>query len=243
MKVIVLGSGSLGNATLIETASCNILIDAGLTYKNISERLGYNPVIDIVIITHTHKDHISGLKSVLKKKPIVYTMSELCDKVSYDKINNEREFACGDVSVSLFELSHDSSCSGVSITDGKMELVYITDTGYINKSVLKKISNKDFYIVESNHDVDMLRHSSKPFYLQKRILGDKGHLSNEQTLNYLKGIVGSRTKGVILAHLSLENNDSDLVYKMMCEGLRDKNIQKILVAKQHEALDEVVIND
>ena len=89
----------------------------------------------------------------------------------------------------------------------------------------------------------MLRHSSKPFYLQKRILGDKGHLSNEQTLNYLNDIVGSKTKGVILAHLSLENNDSDLVYRMMCDGLSDKNIEKILVAKQHEALEEVVIND
>ncbi len=244
MKVIVLGSGSLGNATFIETASCNILIDAGLTYKNISERLGYSPVIDIVIITHTHKDHISGLKSVLKKKPIVYTMAlELHDKVSYDNINNEREFTCGDVSVRLFDLSHDSYCNGVSVTDRDIELVYITDTGYINKSVLNQICNKNFYIIESNHDVDMLRHSSKPFYLQKRILGDKGHLSNEQTLNYLNDIVGSKTKGVILAHLSLENNDSDLVYRMMCDGLSDKNIEKILVAKQHEALEEVVIND
>ena len=78
MKVKVLGSGSRGNATIIETESCNILIDAGLTYKNISERLdGDVPDIDIVVITHTHKDHIGGLKSVLKKKQVVYTMADL----------------------------------------------------------------------------------------------------------------------------------------------------------------------
>ncbi len=240
MKVRVIGSGSRGNATIVETASCVILIDAGLTYKNISERLGGKvPNIDIVVITHTHKDHIGGLKSVLKKNPIVYTMTDLKNLVSYDKINNERQFSIGDTSLKLFDLSHDSYCCGMIISDGDKELVYITDTGYINKNVLKEIVNKDIYIMESNHDVDMLRHSSKPFYLQMRILSDEGHLSNEQALTYLKGLVGSRTKYVILAHLSLENNDSKLVYDIMRDGL-DDNIE-VLVAKQFEALEEVVI--
>lgn len=240
MKVRVIGSGSRGNATIVETASCNILIDAGLTYKNISERLGGDtPNIDIVVITHTHKDHIGGLKSVLKKNPIVYTMADLGNLVSYDKINNERQFSIGDTSLKLFDLSHDSYCCGMIISDGDKELVYITDTGYINKNVLEEIGNKDIYIMESNHDVDMLRHSSKPFYLQMRILSDEGHLSNEQALTYLKGLVGSRTKCVILAHLSLENNDSKLVYDTMRNGLNDDI--EILVAKQFEALEEVVI--
>lgn len=240
MKVKVIGSGSRGNATIVETASCNILIDAGLTYKNISERLcGDVPNIDIVVITHTHKDHIGGLKSVLKKNPVVYTMADLENLVSYDKINNERQFSIGDTSLKLFDLSHDSYCCGMIISDDDKELVYITDTGYINKNVLEEIVNKDIYIMESNHDVDMLRHSSKPFYLQMRILSDEGHLSNEQALAYLKGLVGSRTKYVILAHLSLENNDSKLVYDTMRDGL-DKNIE-VLVAKQFEALEEVVV--
>ena len=240
MKVRVIGSGFRGNATIVETASCNILIDAGLTYKNISERLGGDvPNIDIVVITHTHKDHIGGLKSVLKKDPIVYTMSDLGNLVSYDKINNERQFSIGDTSLKLFDLSHDSYCCGMIISDGDKQLVYITDTGYINKNVLEEIGNKDIYIMESNHDVDMLRHSSKPFYLQMRILSDEGHLSNEQALTYLKGLVGSRTKCVILAHLSLENNDSNLVYDTMRNGLNDDI--EVLVAKQFEALEEVVI--
>lgn len=240
MKVKVIGSGSRGNATIVETASCNILIDAGLTYKNISERLcGDVPNIDIVVITHTHKDHIGGLKSVLKKNPVVYTMADLENLVSYDKINNERQFSIGDTSLKLFDLSHDSYCCGMIISDDDKELVYITDTGYINKNVLEEIVNKDIYIMESNHDVDMLRHSSKPFYLQMRILSDEGHLSNEQALAYLKGLVGSRTKYVILAHLSLENNDSKLVYDTMRDGL-DENIE-VLVAKQFEALEEVVV--
>ena len=239
MKVRVIGSGSRGNATIVETASCNILIDAGLTYKNISERLGGDvPNIDVVVITHTHKDHIGGLKSVLKKNPIVYTMADLGNLVSYDKINNERQFSIGDTSLKLFDLSHDSYCCGMIINDDDKELVYITDTGYINKNVLEEIVNKDIYIMESN-DVDMLRHSSKPFYLQMRILSDEGHLSNEQALIYLKGLVGSKTKYVILAHLSLENNDSKLVYDTMRDGLDDSI--EILVAKQFEALEEVVV--
>ena len=149
MRVRVIGSGSRGNATIVETASCNILIDAGLTYKNISERLGGDvPNIDIVVITHTHKDHIGGLKSVLKKNPIVYTMADLGNLVSYDKINNERQFSIGNTSLKLFDLSHDSYCCGMIISDDDKELVYITDTGYINKNVLEEIVNKDIYIME-----------------------------------------------------------------------------------------------
>ena len=239
MRVRVIGSGSRGNATIVETASCNILIDAGLTYKNICERIGRDIDIDVVIITHTHKDHISGIKSILKKKPIVYTMSLLGDLVSYDNINNERCFSIGNTFVKLFDLSHDSYCCGVLIKEFDKELVYITDTGYINKTVLDEISNKDMYVMESNHDVDMLRHSSKPFYLQMRILSDNGHLSNEQALFYLKGLVGDRTKCVILAHLSLENNDSELVYNIMRDGLDDRI--DVIVARQFEAIDEVVI--
>ena len=242
MKVRVIGSGSRGNATIVETASCNILIDAGLTYKNISERLGGDvPNIDIVVITHTHKDHIGGLKSVLKKDPIVYTMADLGNLVSYDKINNERQFSIGDTSLKLFDLSHDSYCCGMIISDGDKELVYITDTGYINKKYFDILSNRNVYVMESNHDIEMLNNGSYPFNLRQRILSDKGHLSNYDSAKYLSSFIGNNTKCIILAHLSEDNNTEELAYNTLIERLNDSDthVDNIIIAKQNKETELV----
>jgi phosphoribosyl 1,2-cyclic phosphodiesterase len=112
-------------------------------------------------------------------------------------------------------------------------LVYITDTGYINRKYLSKMVNKDLYLIESNHDEVMLMDGPYPRFLKERVISDKGHLSNTTTSKYLKKIVGERTKYVILAHISEKNNTEELAYTCTKEMLDNDKID-IIIAKQYE---------
>ncbi len=246
MKIKVLGSGSKGNSTLIETTSYNILIDAGLTLKNIEKRLKEPlPKIDILLITHTHKDHISGIKSIIKKhNPLIYTLSkEVEQTLKLENIAIKKEIENDELMINLFKLSHDAECCGILLKEFEKELVYITDTGYINEKVLNKIREKDIYIIESNHDEGMLRNGPYPFHLQQRIRGDKGHLSNEACSSYLKKIIGQNTKYIVLAHLSEENNKEELVEKAINNMLNQtpNKIKKVYIAKQYETLEAIEV--
>ena len=139
--------------------------------------------------------------------------------------------------IKLFPLSHDVPCSGILIKENDKELIYITDTGYINRNIIKNIKNKDMYIMESNHDVEMLRNGRYPEFLQARVWSDKGHLSNEQARNYLNQVVGENTKYIVLAHLSEENNTEELVK----DSTKDIKVKKIYIAKQNEALEAIEV--
>lgn len=239
MKVTVLSSGSKGNSTLIETSKKNILIDAGLPLSNLEKRLEKPfPNIDILVITHSHNDHIKGINSVIKKyNPIIITKSkEVLDLLNNNSIYKNIDEEC--LNIELFPLSHDVECYGVIVKENKKELIYITDTGYINEKILSQINNKDMYIIESNHDITMLRNGPYREYLKKRVWSDSGHLSNEQTSKYLSAIVGKNTKYIILAHLSQENNTEEKALEETKKVLKDKNI---LVAKQEKALDTIEV--
>lgn len=238
MRIKVIASGSKGNVTLIDNNNVKILIDAGIPLKKLEEKLNEKiDNIDIIIITHSHDDHIKGLNSYIKKfNPLIITQSE---EMNLSNILNCQEYEINNVKINLFNLSHDVKCSGISIK-GTKELIYITDTGYINSKILENIKNKDMYIIESNHDIEMLRNSKYPFYLQQRILGDRGHLSNESCSKYIEKVIGEKTKNIVLAHLSEENNTQDLAYQTTYKKIKDKNIN-LQVAKQNEALDWIEI--
>lgn len=214
MKITNLASGSKGNSTLIELGNKNILIDIGLPISNLEKRLGRPfPKIDILIITHTHVDHIKGLKSIIREQnPIIYTLeNDLSEKVTSKKINNQKNIEEEDLIIELFEVSHDVPCAGVYINYKNQELVYITDTGYVKDKLLKKYHNKDIYILESNYEEEMLRNGKYPYHLKQRIRSDRGHISNEDSCKYLKKLIGNKTKYIMLAHLSEENNNPDIV--------------------------------
>ena len=215
MKITILASGSKGNSTLIETENKNILIDVGLPLSNLEKRLERNmPKIDILIITHTHIDHIKGIKSILKKqKPIIYTLENNLEEKIEDTnlITHEKTYEEDELIINLFELSHDVPCLGVYLKEKDNELIYITDTGYIKEKLLKKYKNKTIYIIESNYEEEMLISGNYPFYLKQRIRSDRGHISNEDTCRYLKTLIGDKTKYICLAHLSEENNNPEIV--------------------------------
>ena len=112
-------------------------------------------------------------------------------------------------------------------------MVYITDTGYINRKYLNKMTKKDIYIIESNHDEVMLMDGPYPRFLKERVISDRGHLSNTTTAKYLKKIIGQNTKYIILAHLSEVNNTENLAMEASRKEVPDQSIE-IIIAKQHE---------
>ena len=132
-------------------------------------------------------------------------------------------------------------CIGFLIKDLNTdnELVYITDTGYINKKILDIIHNKNTYIIESNHDTELLRKGPYPFYLKQRILSDTGHLSNKDCCKYLKDLVGKDTKNIVLAHISENNNTKEIVLDEINNMVNDNgfNYVNIYVAEQKHNLD------
>ena len=213
MKISVLASGSKGNCTYIETAHNKILIDMGTTTKYIENtliELGVDPnSIDTIFITHDHKDHISALSVFLKRyNPTVY-MTEKLNNVLKEKtiMKNyqplEENIQINDLLIKTIKTSHDASDSVGFVFESKdSSLVYITDTGYINVKYFEKLKNKKIYIFESNHDVEMLMNGKYRHELKVRILGDRGHLSNEMSSNYLSTLIGDKTECIILAHLS-----------------------------------------
>ena len=243
MKVKVLSSGSKGNTTYIEAGNTRILVDCGNTCKYVMSKfkdMGIDSKsLDAILITHTHIDHVKGLKVFLKKNSIpVYITNGMLNELDY--LNNyividSDKFSIKNLLIDVIKTSHDAPDSvGYIISEKDKSLVYITDTGYINKKYFDILSNRDMYIMESNHDVEMLSNSSYPFRVRQRILGDKGHLSNYDSSRYLSSFVGLNTKCIILAHLSEENNTETLAYNTLRNRLNNssKDVEKIIIAKQ-----------
>ena len=171
-------------------------------------------------------------------------MHKELDYVNNYQIIDKENFKIKDCEIEIIKTSHDTTDSnGYIINNKDKSIVYITDTGYINKRYYETLSNKDIYIFESNHDVELLSNCSYPFEIRQRILGDKGHLSNVDSAKYLEKFIGAKTKYVILAHLSEENNTPDIAYD--CLTKRIKNIEnknfKILIAKQNEETELITI--
>ena len=247
MKVYILGSGSKGNSTLIVGNNKKILIDVGFSYpkmKMLLEGFGVNPSeIDTILITHDHSDHIGGLSQFLKKNSIKVCANEVLAGQLLRIVNEddilivENEFDIDDFHIESFKTSHDAVGSvGYIITEGDKTVVYVTDTGYINNRNLKKLVNKDLYIFESNHDVEMLMNGPYPYILKQRVLSDKGHLSNELSGTYLKELIGDKTKKIVLAHLSEINNTPEVALKTVKEIVDNKDIE-IINAFQDEPID------
>lgn len=246
MQLSVLASGSKGNSCYIKTNNHNILIDIGLTSLQIEKRLKKINVdpknIDIILLTHTHVDHISGLKVFVKKyKPKVFLSKKMYKELDLQLENYEfleDEIKIDTTLIETVQLSHDVECNGYIITENNKSLVYITDTGYIHEKNYQILSNKEIYVLESNHDVEMLMTGKYPYHLKQRILSSRGHLSNEESAYYLSKIVGKKTKKIYLAHLSEENNTKEKAYEKIKETINNIDI---IVTDQNEETELIEI--
>ena len=244
MKIKTLASGSKGNCTIVLCEDTNIIIDMGISYLTLKRSLEENSLsldnFSGILITHCHNDHIKGLASLIKHTQLNVYIPEamyesLKEYVPYPKcIFVEDEFYINDVKIELIHTSHDAPYSvGFIIEKNNKSIVYVTDTGYINRKYLAKMVGKNAYLIESNHDERMLMDGPYPRYLKERVISDRGHLSNKTTAKYLKKIVNSNTNHIILAHLSENNNTEEKALEAIHEEELDKAIT-ITIARQHE---------
>lgn len=238
MKVCNLASGSTGNVTYVETKKYKILIDAGKNKKYIVDNLKKIGVdyhnINYIFITHSHDDHISALKTLVKGTNIIVVMTqkifnEIKDVTDIEHIIIYEDFPeIEGLDIKSYKMSHDvADIRAYVISEDNKSFVYITDTGYIKESYIKDFANKDAYFIESNHDIEMLKKGPYPKWLQARVLSDVGHLSNIFAGIYLSKMIGKNTNNIMLMHLSEKNNSEEIALKTVKEQLSENDISKV----------------
>lgn len=238
----VIASGSKGNATIVATNKTVILIDMGITLKRLNEGLAEINLkkedISAGIFTHNHADHICGVRFFSPKDlyALEGTLPPLCNKVDIAK-----PFIIGDIKITPFRTRHDAFNPCGYVLEGEGEkLVYMTDTGIFIEDNLYLVSNPDYLIIESNHDIPMLLKTNRPQELKDRIMAEYGHLCNEDSAIATLSIMGDRTKEIILAHLSEEANTPEKAleaYKMIFNHFSKRyDMSKIRCANQWTSL-------
>ena len=220
-RLCTIASGSKGNATYISAPSGDILIDAGISAKSLIakiEQIGDISKLRAVAITHTHGDHICGLKPFLNKinVPIIASTDTLEELSKNDLIPSGVNtlaadngiITIGDMAIDFFATSHDATGSGgyvIHLRDGRSAAV-CTDLGVMTDDIRQKLLGCSAVLIESNHDVDMLTHGPYPPQLKLRIMSDEGHLSNGACAVELPSLLKSGTTRIVLGHLSDKNN-------------------------------------
>ncbi|WP_366161674.1 MBL fold metallo-hydrolase [Bacillus infantis] len=246
----VLASGSTGNAIYVEADGQSFIVDAGLSgkqmealIKQIDRSLGN---LSGILVTHEHSDHIKGVGIVARKYGLpVYAnektwqaMNGLIGEVPLDQkftFDMETVKSFGSLDIESFGVSHDAAEPMFYIFhhEGK-KLALITDTGYVSDRMKGIIKNADAFVFESNHDVHMLRMGRYPWNIKRRILGDFGHVSNEDAALAMSEVAGDNTKSIYLAHLSQDNNIKDLARMSVSQTLESRGI---LVGEQFSLYD------
>lgn len=243
MEILIVQSGSKGNATLVIDKGRVLLIDMGVTLISLKEELKKHKLglmdINAMLLTHEHSDHTAGIK-YLPPLPI-YCTKETYEATNVVEITPYKKFNIEHLEITPVSTSHDvKNPVGFIIKNETEKLVYLTDSGTISSKTLSKMKNADYYVIEANHDVEMLMNTNRPWFLKQRILSKKGHLSNEQSATYMSKCVGEKTKQIILAHLSEEANCPKVAlqtYKKIFKNAKisTKNIE-IFCANQHECV-------
>lgn len=240
MKISILGSGSSGNSTFIESDSVKLLIDVGFSCKKIEGKLKEVDEklenIDGILITHEHGDHIIGAGIISRKYDIpIFITSESYEKaeIKLGKVESRNinfingDFKIKELNIEPFDVMHDAVRTlGFLIKNsiGK-KLAISTDIGYVDNTVKEKFKEVDIMIIESNYDYHMLMNCSYPWDLKERVKGRNGHLSNEAAGKFICEVYSKKLKKVYLAHVSKDSNNHSLAMKSVTEELNRHKIE------------------
>lgn len=231
MRISSIASGSTGNCIYVGSDNTHIIIDAGVSKKRIEEGLNSFDIslndITAILITHEHIDHINGLGVVSRKYNIPMfatpgTVQAILETKSIgnipdgllNSIHPDQSFSINDLDIRPFKISHDAvNPVAYRIKNHEHSLAVLTDLGKYDDYIIQNIKGVDTILIEANHDTNMLQVGKYPYYLKQRILGDKGHLSNESCGRLLTNILHDKLKNIILGHISRENNYEMLAYE------------------------------
>ena len=248
-SITSLYSGSKGNSVLIESDSTKILIDAGKSARALCcalTEIGKSiDEIDAIFITHEHNDHINALETLLKKHKIpVHIVGISAQKLLSRSKEVFEDSLCvhtpifsvniGNMKVTSFPTPHDSEYSvGYRIEIGEICIGYATDIGYVTEEIKNGLSCCESIVIECNHDEQMLMNGPYPYDLKLRIKSKRGHLSNRDCAELVSDLCFIGTKNVLLAHLSEENNDSDLAFDEVWSAISDETVN-LKIASQYQ---------
>ena len=231
MRMASVASGSSGNCIYVGSDNTHILIDAGVSKKRTEVGLNANHIdirdISAIMVTHEHIDHINGLGVISRKYEIpIYATAKTLIEIEnntklgripeglYREVKEYEPVDIGDLQIYPFKISHDAvQPVGYRINCRDKSVAVATDMGTYDDYIVSCLQGLDAIVIEANHDVRMLLAGSYPYYLKQRILGDRGHLSNEASGRLIDAILHDNMKYIMLGHLSRENNYEELAYE------------------------------
>lgn len=248
VRISVLGSGSGGNCTFLATGRTRLLVDVGFSFLEIKKRLrriGEDVArIDAVLITHEHSDHVAGLITLAKKlhKPIFVTpLTE--SRLDWgeaepvlEKFRAGERLLVGDIEVDSFTIPHDAvDPVAFAFRVQGLKVGVVTDLGYMPESVKQAIRGCHFLVLESNHDLDMLKVGPYPWFVKQRVMSRVGHLSNHAVSQFLEADYDRRSEVLVLAHLSEQNNHPEIARLTAVDALRTAGAERtrLVLAEQH----------
>ena len=226
MRFAVLGSGSGGNAAVVECGELRLMIDAGLSAKQLTVRLqqiGIEPAsLDGILLTHEHGDHIRGLKVFLKQNPVPVFTTQATARVvresgieggTWKSFDAGQVFAIGEISIESFAIQHDAvDPVGFVVGYGARRLGFLSDAGFVTRSMTERLRGLTGLFVEANYDEDLLEADTKrPWSIKQRISSRHGHLSNSQVTDLIREIAHPALGRVVLGHLSSDCNTPEII--------------------------------
>lgn len=263
VKFCVLASGSAGNTSFVGTSKTRVLVDAGLSVKDLVRRLheiGEDPdSIDAVLITHEHSDHVAGLARFVRwrekrKKPVPVYVSRLTapqldwstdgkppeQPVPVERFQAGSGWMLGNIAVQSFTIPHDAvDPVGFTFLAEGIKIGIATDLGYMPDSVRHHLRRSQILLVESNHDLDMLKVGPYPWSVKQRVMGRNGHLSNAVTCDFLENDLDPGVQTLILGHLSEHNNHPEIVRIGAEQSLERRGMNINLVIAEQKKQTEV----
>jgi phosphoribosyl 1,2-cyclic phosphodiesterase len=262
MDLCSIASGSSGNCTFVGSEHTKLLVDAGVSGKKIENGLNCIEVspedIQGILITHEHADHIQGLGVLARRYHThIYGTAETINSIlkmnSIGRISEEllhyvvpdQSFQINDITVEPFSTSHDASnpvCYTFASNGHKIGMA--TDLGKYDDYIISKLAGSEILLLEANHDVNMLMVGGYPYYLKQRILGDRGHLSNENSARLLCRLIHEKLRYITLAHLSKENNYEELAYETvkleLNQFMDDRTSDAVLSVAKRDMVSEML---